>query len=244
MKRIMKGFGIAVLLMICLILIALSVLKIYCKLPQKNPSGILMAFDDYYEENWEQYFDLFEKYGAKVTFFINAGLPTDFCYDAIGRGHEIGFHTMGHADMEEATAEEIWTEAIAPIEEFRKRGIELTSFAYPYGAYTEETNQKLLQHYKVVRGGYYYEIVPKENLKTGFVEAKPIDNNKFSSDLQFWWVINKMLYSVRFQEGAVLPVYSHAIESGETCITPKRLEYILKRAKELNLEFYTYKELQ
>lgn len=230
--------------MIGMVLLALLGLKIYCKLPQKNPSGVLLAFDDYYEENWEQYLDLFDKYDAKVTFFINAGEPTEFCYKAIERGHEIGFHTIGHIDVEDATAEERWAEAIVPIESFRKKGIELTSFAYPYGAYTEETNEFLLQHYNVVRGGYYYELLPKENLKKGFVEAKPIDNNKFSSELQFWWVINKMLYSARFQEGTVLPIYSHAIESGETCITPERLEYVLKKAREQNLEFYTYKELQ
>lgn len=230
--------------MMGMVLLALLGLKIYCNLPQENPSGVLLAFDDYYEDNWEQYFDLFEEYNAKVTFFINAGEPTEFCYEAMERGHEIGFHTIGHADMEQATEEEIRMEAIEPIETFRKKGIELTSFAYPYGKYTEETNQLLLQYYNVVRGGYYYELVAKENMKKGFVEAKPVDNNIFSSELQFRWVINKMLYAARFQEGMVLPIYSHGIESGEVCITPKRLEYILKKAKKLNLEFYTYKELQ
>ena len=53
-----------------------------------------------------------------------------------------------------------------------------------------------------------------------------------------------MLYQARWQEGTVVAIYSHGIEYGDWCITPERLEYILKRAKQLNLEFYTFKDLQ
>ena len=230
------------LLMVALLLVALLGVKLYCKLPQKNPSGILLAFDDYYEENWEQQFDLLDEYGAKVTFFINAGEPTEFCYKALERGHEIGFHTIGHVELTSATEEEIWAEAIAPIEAFQAGGIELTSFAYPYGAYNAELNELLLQHYNIVRGGFYFELTPKENLKNGYVEAKPIDNECFTSELQFRWVINKMLYQARFNEGTVVSLYSHGVEWGDWCISPERLEYVLKKAKALNLEFYTYNE--
>lgn len=243
-KKLRKPFATVLLLMLAVTLLALLGLKIYCKLPQENPSGILLSFDDYYEENWEQNFDLFDEYDANVTFFINAGEPTEFCYKAMERGHEIGFHTTKHVNLVEASEEEIWAEAIAPIEVFRKAGIEFTSFAYPYGASSLELDELLLQHYNVVRGGFLYELMPKEKLKKGYVEAKPIDNEYFSSELQFRWVINKMLYEARFNEGTVVSMYTHGVEWGDWCITPPRLEYILKKAKELNLEFYTYKELQ
>lgn len=212
--------------------------------PQENPSGILLSFDDYYPDNWEANFDLFDKYDADVTFFINSLVPTDFCYKAIEQGHEIGFHTAYHINLESASEQEVYTNAIEPIEYYSDAGIPLTSFAYPYGAYTDELNEQLLQYYKVLRGGWHYELNPKEELKSGLVEARCIDNANFASELRFKLTINKMLYETRWSEGTVVALYSHGIEAGDWCITPERLEYIMKRAKQLDLEFYTFKELQ
>lgn len=212
--------------------------------PQDNPSGILLSFDDYYPENWESYFDLFDEYDVDVTFFINETEPTEFCYNALERGHEIAFHTMYHNDMTDTTPEAVYKEAIEPIEIFREKGIDLTTFAYPYGNYTDPLNEWLLQYYKVLRGGWHYELNAKEDLKSGLVEARCIDNANFESDLRFKLIINKMLYETRWSEGTVVALYSHGIEAGQWCITPKRLEYVLKRAKQLDLEFYTFKDLQ
>lgn len=212
--------------------------------PQENPSGILLSFDDYYPDNWEANFDLLDKYDVNVTFFINSLEPTDFCYKAVERGHEIGFHTRFHVDLTDATDEELYENAIEPIEYFRSNGFPLTTFAYPYGNYNDPLNELLLQHYKVLRGGWHYELNSKEDLKTGLVEARCIDNANFDSDLRFKLTINKMLYEARWSEGTVVALYSHGIEAGEWCITPERLEYVLKRAKQLDLEFYTFQELQ
>ena len=236
---------ITAILFILVLVAGIFLLRTFVFLPhQKDPSGILLAFDDYYPDNWEQYFDLFDQYDADVTFFINSDQPTEFCKKALERGHEIGFHTVYHLDLRDATEEEIYEEAIAPIEVFREQGIELTSFAYPYGNYTEVTNEILLQYYKVLRGGWHYQLNSKENLKSGLVEARCMDNGNFASDLRFKLTVNKMLYQARWQEGTVVSLYSHGIEHGEWCITPERLEYILKRAKQLDMEFYTFKELQ
>lgn len=244
MKKCKKLILVLGAFILSVILVAFIGLKIYLAVPQENPSVILLAFDDYYEENWEQYFDYFDENDVKVTFFVNSATPTEFCMEAVERGHEIGFHTMQHVDLTTASEEEVREQAIVPIEDFRKAGIEMTTFAYPYGEYTEELNRELLQYYKVLRGGFYYEPAPKDNFKSGFVESKPIDNNKFESELQFRWVINKMLYEARFNEGTVVSIYSHGIESGEYCITPERMEYIIQKAKDLNLEFCTYQDLQ
>lgn len=228
--------GIAILVLIGRIFVFLP--------PQENPSGILLSFDDYYPDNWEANFDLFDKYDANVTFFVNAVTPTDFCFKAVERGHEIGIHTASHMDLVDATEEEIYEEAIEPIEWFLADGIEVTTFAYPYGNYTDPLNELLLQYYKVLRGGWHYELNAKEDLKNGLVEARCIDNANFESDIRFKLIINKMLYEARWSEGTVVALYSHGIEAGEWCITPERLEYILKRAKQLDLEFYTFNELQ
>lgn len=236
---------ITVLLLFLLIAAGIFLVRTFLILPpQENPSGILLAFDDYYAGNWEEHFDLLDQYDARVTFFINAAEPTAFCYKAVERGHEIGFHTKGHVNLRDATEVEIYEEAIAPIEVFREQGFELTSFAYPYGDYTDTLNALLLQHYKVLRGGWHYQLNTKEALKSGLVEARCMDNANFDSDLRFKLTVNKMLYQTRWQEGTIVALYSHGIEAGEWCITPERLEYILKRARQLDMEFYTFKDLQ
>ncbi len=65
-----------------LIALGLGIYKIsrviYC-----NQKVILLSFDDYGAPCWEAAFDRFEKYDARVTFFINAREPTDFCFKAI-----------------------------------------------------------------------------------------------------------------------------------------------------------------
>ncbi|MDR2045220.1 MAG: polysaccharide deacetylase family protein [Clostridium sp.] len=207
-------------------------------------SGILLSFDDYSPANWEEYFDLFDEYNVKVTFFINAEAPTDFCEKAVSRGHEIGFHTISHAKLSECTAEQFYAQAIAPIDTFREYGYELTSFAYPYGEYSGWMNEALLKHYETVRGGWYYQLCPKDALQSAFVEAKPIDNYYYASIEKFQGDITQMLTDASQNKGTVVSMYSHAIADGDWCVWPERLEYIFQMAESLNLKFYTYKDLQ
>ena len=218
-------------------------IKLY-RVKQARKSGILLSFDDYSPEVWTYYFDLFDKYDANVTFFVILGEPTDFCYDAIERGHEIACHTASHANLTEVTPEQLQTEAIEPLEVFREKGIGMTTFAYPYGAYSEETNELLLQHYKILRGAYYYEFNSKAALRHGFVESYPLDNGYFDSDEQFEASVTRILTELSQNTGAVASLYSHNIGAGDWCITEERLIFLLEKTKELGLEFYTYQYLQ
>lgn len=223
---------------------ALGSIKLY-RVYRSNQCGILLAFDDYNAESWERYFDFFDKYDVKVTFFVNASEPTDFCYKAIERGHEIAFHTINHVRLTEVSEEEVYAQAIAPIETFRQKGIELTTFAYPYGAYTEELNELLLQHYKVVRGAYYYRLTGKDIMRHGFVEAYPIDNGYFDSQESYEKAITDILEELHDNKAGVACVYSHAIDPGGAwCVSEEKLEFLITKAKELGLEFYTFQELQ
>ena len=163
----------------------------------------------------------------------------------LSSGHEIAFHTIGHVRLTEVSEEEVYAQAIAPIETFRQKGIELTTFAYPYGSYTEELNDLLLQHYKVVRGAYYYRLTSKETMRHGFVEAYPIDNGYFDTQEDYERVITDILENLHANKAGVACVYSHAISpGGEWCVSEEKLEFLITKAKELGLEFYTFKELQ
>ena len=223
--------------------IVLGCVKLY-RVYKARQCGIVLAFDDYNPDSWEEQFDLFDKYNAKVTFFVNVYEPTEFCFNAIEHGHEIAYHTAAHVNMTEITEDEIYQQAIAPIEVFREQGIELTTFAYPYGAYNDELNELLVQHYNVLRGAYHYQLVGKHEMRHGFVESLSIDNTNYSSEEEFRDRIDFVLEELSNNKGAVVGLYSHAIADGAWCVTEERLEYILQRAQEMGIQFYTYKELQ
>lgn len=223
--------------------ITLGGIKIY-RVKQARQSGILLAFDDYNADNWSSYFDLFDEYGVKVTFFVNSFEPTDFCYEAVERGHEIGYHGAYHLKATEATPEEIQSAVIDPIETFREKGIELTTFAYPYGSYDQNLNEQLLNHYKVLRGAYYYDLHSKADLRHGFVESYSLDNINHASDEEYEASITRILSELSDNVGAVASLYSHAISYGDWCITEERLIFLFEKADELGLKFYTFQELQ
>ena len=238
-----KKMVIAAVAMLLLIAATLGGIKLY-RVHKAHQCGIVLAFDDYNAANWEDYFDLFDKYDVKVTFFVNAYTPTDFCFNAIDRGHEIAYHTAAHVNLPELTEDEVYEQAIAPIEAFREQGIELTTFAYPYGAYNQELNERLLQYYNILRGAYYYQLAGKHEMRHGFVESLSIDNVNYSSEEDYKNRIDSSLEELDANTAAVVGLYSHAISAGDWCVTPERLEYLLQKAREMGLQFYTYKELQ
>lgn len=239
-----KKMIITAVLLLAGFVIVLGGIKLY-RVHKARQCGIVLAFDDYSVNNWEEHFDLFDKYNVKVTFFVNAYEPTEFCFNAIERGHEIAYHTAAHVNMREITEDEVYQQAIAPIEVFREQGIELTTFAYPYGAYNEELNELLLQHYNILRGAYFYQLAGKHEMRHGFVESLSIDNANYSSEEEFRDRIDFVLEELSNNEAAVVGLYSHAIsDGGEWCVSEERLEYIFQRAQEMGIQFYTYKELQ
>ncbi len=242
-KIIIYIIGFLLVIVVCVLFIRHIRLKNY--MIKYNQRGILLSFDDYNEKNWTEYFDLFDKYNVKVTFFVTLSEPTDFCAEAIKRGHEIGYHTAEHVNITELSEEECYQQAIAPIEVFRSKGYELSSFAYPYGAYTEQLNEKLLQYYDTVRGAYKFEVRYKRSIQNGFVESYPLDNISFKTDEEFLAKIDELLdVLINCEEGTIAPMYSHAIGEGDWCITPRRLEMLFQEAEERDLVFYTFKELQ
>ena len=241
-KKRMIAVSIAAILLLVIAGVLVGI-KLY-RVHKAHQCGIVLCFDDYNASNWEEYFELFDRYDAKVTFFVTCSEPTDFCYHAVERGHEIAYHTEDHTNLRTVSAEEVYAKAIAPIEVFREKGFELTTFAYPYGSYSEELNELLLQYYKVLRGAYYYQLVGKHDMRHGFVESLSIDNVHYSSEEQFEERIDEILEELSQNVGAVVSLYSHAISGGDWCVTEERLEYLLKKAHEMGIQFYTFKELQ
>ncbi|WP_052297700.1 polysaccharide deacetylase family protein [Leadbettera azotonutricia] len=213
-------------------------------IPSAGSAGILLGFDDDYMETWEQYFDLFAKYDAKVTFFVQ-GEFCPFCLEALKRGHDVGYHTLHHKDLRKLTRDIFMEETVSRIAAFREAGVPLSSFAYPFGFSEPWMHQILLEHFALVRGyGTTYRLYDEEGINTRYISSRAIDNTVIKGDEHFDRSIALMLRTVKFLgKGFVLPLTTHTIsESAAWGISPRRLEYLLKTAGDLKLNFYLYSD--
>jgi hypothetical protein len=211
--------------------------------PQAGEAGILLTFDDSHEENWEKYFDLFDRYGARVTFFVN-GDVTPFCLRAIERGHDIGYHTLRHRDLRTLDRNQFIEEAVAPAAAFRNAGIPLSSFAYPFGFSEPWMHDFLLDHYGLLRGyGTMFRLYGRTGIRSGYIISQAVDNTVIRGEENFDYLITLMLRTVKFMGGDyVLPLTTHAVSASPWGITARRLEFLLKTASDLKLKFYRYSD--
>jgi hypothetical protein len=117
-------------------------------------AGLLLSFDDNWPEAWSQGRSLFDQYGAHVTFFI-AYYPTytpkqkQLVHDLASDGHDIEAHTIRHqrapSYVEEHGLDAYLNDEVVPsIQLLRDDGYEVTTFAYPFGARTNETDRAIL----------------------------------------------------------------------------------------------------
>jgi len=213
--------------------------------PQKDTSGILLTFDDNYEKIWKNNFDLLDSYNAKATFFIQ-GEYSSFCQEALERGHDVGFHTKSHFDLRKVSRETFIRETVISAEAFRIAGIPLYSFAYPFGYFDPWMNEELLKYYSILRGyGVTFRLYDRTQIRSGYISSKALDNTLYKKDEDFMSAVDIMFRTVKFIGGNyVLPLTTHDIsDTAGYGIKPHRLEYLLKTANDLQLVFYTYKDL-
>jgi peptidoglycan/xylan/chitin deacetylase (PgdA/CDA1 family) len=203
-------------------------------------AGLLLAFDDNFTEVWKQYFDLLDRYGARVTFFIQ-GDYDPFCAAAEERGHEIGYHTRSHLNLLKVPPGVFFDETIGGAEALRRHGLRLRAFAYPYGYSEPWMDEALGEYFSVLRGfGAALHIYDGDTIKAGIIASKSIDNILYKSDAEFEADITYMLETVK-SGGGFLPLTTHTIAAdADWGIKPDRLEYLLKTATDLGLQFYRY----
>jgi peptidoglycan/xylan/chitin deacetylase (PgdA/CDA1 family) len=211
--------------------------------PGPGRAGLLLALDDDYMETWERYLDFFDEYGARITFFILGGY-TPFSVKALSRGHDVGYHTLNHLDLRRVSTEVFTKEAIETAESFRKEGIPLSSLAYPYGFSEPWMHDVLLESYSVLRGyGTTFRIYREDEIRSGYIISRAIDNTVIQGDDNFDRLISLMLRAVKFlDDDRVLPLTTHDISDAHWAITWRRLEFLLKTTVDLHLKFYLYSD--
>ena len=76
------------------------------------------------------------------------------------------------------------------------------------------------------------------------MESMSLDNVNYESMEQYEARIMEILTVMSEAEGAVVPVYSHTIGDGAWSVSEERLVFLLEKATEMGLKFYTFQELQ
>jgi peptidoglycan/xylan/chitin deacetylase (PgdA/CDA1 family) len=221
--------------------------------------GLALSFDDDYVDDWYSFRDLFNRYGAKVTFFVsNFNNLTKESIEKLkilkDDGHEIGFHGLNHLDaikfMDENSIDKYLAAEILPgIDAMTVHGLTPLTFSYPFGQRAPHIDKALSKHFKYLRGVvctngkkriydfwqiYYYH----DN--DGLLFAAGIDN-VYRNNID---EIHEALRKARKKKKTIL-LYGHRTteEAGDYCISAASLEAILKYASQIGMTFYRITDL-
>ncbi|MDR1302037.1 MAG: polysaccharide deacetylase family protein [Treponema sp.] len=211
---------------------------------QEDAAGLLLAFDDNYQDAWERNLEVFDRYGAKVTFFVQGDL-CPFCLTALSRGHDVGYHTQHHLNLTKVSREEFFAETLSALDTFRNAGVPLQSFAYPYGLSEPWMHEELSRSFKILRGyGVTFRVYDGETIRKGYISSKALDNILYKQDEDFEATVTVMFRTLKFIGGdQILPLTTHDIsDSADWGIKPHRLHYMLQTAQDLHLRFYRYQD--
>ena len=123
--------------------------------------GIALSIDDAAVDLWTAARPLFDRYGAKVTFFVTRYYRLNEDRKAQLRalhddGHEMQAHTSNHLRGPEYVEDHglrayMEDEIIPSIELMRADGYDITALAYPFGARTREIDKAVLAHVSTLR---------------------------------------------------------------------------------------------
>jgi peptidoglycan/xylan/chitin deacetylase (PgdA/CDA1 family) len=190
---------------------------------------------------------ILEKYGARGTFFISAGLSGSDSHLGVytteaeikalhAAGHEIACHTHSHLDCGRATAADIAQNLDLSASAFRQMGLPpATTFAYPYGDVSPQAKSVLTERFLASRALHHGLVTSGADLnQTPAVGIEGKDGEQTAID----WLIRAE------DETAWLVLYTHDVRenpSGWGC-TPQTLERLIVRALDMGFDIVTYAE--
>ncbi len=133
--------------------------------PIKLEAGVVITFDDDYVDEWLEVNSILEPYDWKATFFVTkfnqlSQQKIKKLKDLKNFGHEIGGHGLNHLKAtsfisENGTGPYLSQEIYPMISLMSENNLEPSSFAYPFGARTVETDALLLNEFQILRGTCY-----------------------------------------------------------------------------------------
>jgi hypothetical protein len=126
-------------------------------------AGLAFSFDDRAAEEWYGVHDLLDAHHVHATFFVTRYAEwTDSermrLAELAASGHDVQAHSVSHANAVDYAAEHgvaayVTDEALPSIAVLQADGYEINSYAFPYGASTDELDDAMLEHVAFVRVG-------------------------------------------------------------------------------------------
>jgi hypothetical protein len=123
--------------------------------------GLALSFDDTSVDAWAQIEPLFAQYGARVTFFVSRYFQWQDAQRAelhqlAAAGHAVEPHSVLHLRApqyveDNGLAAYLADEAQPSIDALIAEGYPITTYAYPFGARTDETDRALLERVELLR---------------------------------------------------------------------------------------------
>lgn len=222
-------------------------------------SGVVITFDDHNIDQWYSARQLFKKYKAKATFFIDHfnQLNNDSIDKLIilkNDGHEIGCHSLNHKNAVEfvkqySINDYLEKEIIPSIEYMKEKGFQPDGFAYPFGAHSNALDDALLKYFKYLRSTTY---------TNEHIRIKDLNKVFFKDTVHkiFWGVGIDENYGNSLEEimeglkrakdnNEIMILYGHSMSNkvGNYITRRTTLEEILKFAHDNGINFFTLSEL-
>ncbi len=239
---------------------------------RSDPSGgVALSFDDHFIREWYQLRPLFNRYKARVTFFVTCPDTLSAEDAALLRqlqsdGHEIGFHGTIHGSARQLLQSSgvkgyLETEINPGLTYLHQAGLYPTSYAHPGGNQTTPTDEALLargfvllrdvaKSERKLYGLPLYHIPPQfmpsvyyRSNQDQQVKALLIDTDANLSKTE----LTQALITAK-KTGTVLMLFGHKPLFGEPGpeeygFDVDMLKHILKEADSLRLHFYRMSEL-
>lgn len=129
------------------------------KRPQK---AVVLSIDSHHASNWQILTEVLDNYRAKATIFVSKpqqyrNKQMQILRNIQNQGHEIGSHGAMHLKCTEylrrhSIIDYLRVEVEPSKRHLEQAGLECLSFSYPYGIFTNETDNVLPKYFQTVRG--------------------------------------------------------------------------------------------
>jgi peptidoglycan/xylan/chitin deacetylase (PgdA/CDA1 family) len=114
--------------------------------------AVVITFDDGHVDNYEYAYPIMEDLGFRGAMYVVANRTATYGFlgveqlkEMIGQGWEIGSHSLSHPDLTTLSGERLREELLnSKMLLEAELGIEVQSFAYPFGSFTPEMVKKVI----------------------------------------------------------------------------------------------------
>jgi peptidoglycan/xylan/chitin deacetylase (PgdA/CDA1 family) len=220
-------------------------------------AGVILSFDDAYINEWFATNQKLKKYGWKGTFFVCKINTLDQSEieklrEMQKEGHEIAGHTYNHVNavdyLRVYTIREYLNNEIDPMLRLMNfYGLDVSTFAYPYGGRTKKLDAALLKKFKIIRGRAFCEHVA--NKQGCYYDNSNLVFSFSIDDTHNHFNIPHLLGLLEYakKNNKILILNSHKTVdtvTGDYQTKNATLEYICKYIKSNNMNFYTLSDIE